>query len=235
MALAPDLADGYVARGWFRLSTDDDWSGGLFDLEKALALNPGNADVQRVYGRVQTWADRPSRGIAASHRATELDPLSARAWENLGTCYLLDGRFPEAEQALERALAISPEGSVASYWLGVTYLLQDRAQDALARFADAGDGFGHAGKAMAEHALGHADASRAALDELVSRFGHAFAYQIATVHARRGERDDAFAWLQRARDQRDGGLNIAKVDPLLASLRGDPRWAAMLKKFGFPE
>jgi serine/threonine-protein kinase len=88
---------------------------------------------------------------------------------------------------------------------------------------------------MAEHALGHADAARAVLDELVSRFGHAFAYQIATVRARRGERDEAFAWLQRAHDQHDGGLTIMKVDPLLASLRSDPRHAALLKKWGFPE
>ena len=41
--------------------------------------------------------------------------------------------------------------------------------------------------------------------------------------------------LNRAYQQRDGGLTDTKVDPLLASLRGDPRYTALLRKLNLPE
>ena len=52
------------------------------------------------------------------------------------------------------------------------------------------------------------------------------AYQIAEAYAWRGEKDKAFEWLERSYRQRDGGLSAIKYDPLLASIRGDPRYHA---------
>jgi hypothetical protein len=60
------------------------------------------------------------------------------------------------------------------------------------------------------------------------------AEQIAEVYAWRGEKDQAFQWLERAYQQRDGGLATIKYDPLLASLRGDARFAALLRKMKLP-
>ncbi len=40
----------------------------------------------------------------------------------------------------------------------------------------------------------------------------------------------AFQWLERAYEQNDGGLTEVKVDPVLASLRTDPRYHAFLVK-----
>ena len=91
-----------------------------------------------------------------------------------------------------------------------------------------------AGAALAEHELDNPAASQRALDDLITRFGHSGAYQIAQVYAWRGENDRAFEWLERARLQRDGGLINVKVDPLLRKLRGDPRYAAMLRRVNLP-
>ena len=60
------------------------------------------------------------------------------------------------------------------------------------------------------------------------------AYQIADIHAWRGEKDLAFQWLQTAYDQDDGGIAMMKFDPFLVSLHNDPRFAAMIKKVGLP-
>jgi hypothetical protein len=87
---------------------------------------------------------------------------------------------------------------------------------------------------MAEHTLGHAKESQRALDELIAKYAHDSAYQIADVYAWRGEADKAFEWLERAYVQRDGGLGGIKVDPVLKSLWTDARFAAMLKKLGLP-
>jgi serine/threonine protein kinase len=45
----------------------------------------------------------------------------------------------------------------------------------------------------------------------------------------------AFEWLERAYVQRDARLTSSKASPLLASLRGDSRYTAFLKKMRLPE
>jgi hypothetical protein len=90
------------------------------------------------------------------------------------------------------------------------------------------------GVAMAEHDLGHERESQQALDRLVAKHAQEAAYQIAEVHAWRGEKDEAFEWLDRAFAQRDEGLIGLKVDRCLASLRDDPRYAALLAKVNLP-
>ena len=87
---------------------------------------------------------------------------------------------------------------------------------------------------MAEHTLGNAGESQRALDELIAKYAHDSAFQIAEVYAWRGEADKAFEWLERAYVQHDGGLAFIKPDPLFQGLHTDPRYAAMLKKLGLP-
>ncbi|MCI0697474.1 hypothetical protein L0337_36385 [candidate division KSB1 bacterium] len=52
------------------------------------------------------------------------------------------------------------------------------------------------------------------------------------MYAGLGEKDQAFAWLQKAYDERDDFLLVIRVDPSFDSLRSDPRFAALLKKVG---
>jgi hypothetical protein len=56
----------------------------------------------------------------------------------------------------------------------------------------------------------------------------------AMATATRGETDKAFEWLERAYEQRDGGLSEIKGDPLLRSLEHDPRYRPFLQKMKLP-
>ena len=60
------------------------------------------------------------------------------------------------------------------------------------------------------------------------------AYQIAQVLAIRGERDQAFLWLDRALGNRDLGISLVLFDPLMAGLRADPRFAQFCTRAGLP-
>ena len=93
------------------------------------------------------------------------------------------------------------------------------------------------GLAIIEDAQGNRAASDAALAELLNRYSNnePATAQIAEVYAHRGDIDSAFKWLERGFAQRDPGLRWLKIDPLYASLRGDPRYKALLKKLGLPE
>jgi tetratricopeptide (TPR) repeat protein len=207
IALGPDLADGYAVRGWLRSTVTLDWSGGQADFEKALALEPGNAVAQRQYANLLLSLGRVAESIVATRKAIELDPLSAGAWSNLGSAYFIDrNQYREAREALDRALAINPESSFAKINLVTLELLESHVQEALSVARTAAEVWSQTGTAMAEHTLGHAKESQAALDELIAKYAHDSAYQIAEVYAWRGESNKAFEWLERAYVQHDGGL-----------------------------
>jgi serine/threonine-protein kinase len=99
----------------------------------------------------------------------------------------------------------------------------------------ADEGLRLGGVARAEYALGHAKESRQAIDELVAKGAQLWTVGIAEIYASCGEKDKAFEWLERAYQRRDGGLASMRNDMLLVSLRGDARFAAMLRRIGLPE
>jgi TolB-like protein/Tfp pilus assembly protein PilF len=235
ITLAPDLADGYAARGWMRSSITWDWSGGQADFEKALALDPGDASILRRYGILLGTLGRMTESITVTRKAIDLDPLSAAAWNDLAGDYLTDrSQLREARDALDRTLAINPESNFALYNLVQLELFEGHAPEALSAARKAGDVWRQAGISMAEHTLGHARESQAALDQLIAKYAHDSAYQITEVYAWRGESDKAFEWLERAYTQRDGGITLIKTDLLLEPLRSDARFATMVKKLGLP-
>lgn len=234
VALAPDLADGYTARGWLRSAFFLEWDMALADFEQARVLDPGNCAVQHYYARLMASYGRLDVAIDAHMKATELDPLSAWAWHHLGREFSSAGQFQKARDALSRALTISPEFTSANYHLGCLELREGRAREALSSFQRAGGMWNLAGTAMAEHSLGHPRESQQALDELIVKNAHDSSYQIAQAHAWRGEHDKAFEWLERAYVDRDGGLNRLKVDALLIPLRADSRFAEMVNRIGLP-
>jgi len=119
--------------------------------------------------------------------------------------------------------------------LSQIYITQGRPQDALPEIELVPFPLVRASLyAIAYYRLGRERESHAALSELIAKYHASGAYQIALVYAFRNQSDKAFEWLDRAYSQRDGGLTETKVDPLLKSLRNDPRYAAFLKKLNLP-
>jgi len=231
VALGPDLDEAYSARGLMRLVYLRDWAGAEADTRRALAINPSNAGAIRRLGLIQADLGRLEDGIDMLRRSTELDPLQSNTWNWLGILETAAGRFDAARATLARAQELAPDGEEVRASLTVLEILAGRPFEALAlvpkmepddrlRFA-----------AMAHHSLGHGDASRKALDELIAKFGHLDAAAIAEVHAWRGEFDQAFLWLDRALSQE---FEDIKYNPFLRRLRGDPRYAALLRKMKLP-
>ncbi len=234
--VAPNNAIGYAARSWLRTTFLWDWAGAQADIERALVLDPRNSDVQHQYARLLYCLSQVPAAIAAQKQATELDPLSSNAWENLGFYYLAVGDYARADAALGRAIEIEPTSVFALSNLGQLRLLEGKAQEALAAFRKIDfDIFQLRGVAMAEHSLGHSQASQQALDGMMEKYSKVAAFQIAEIFAWRGEQDKAFEWLERAYVQRDGGLFDMKSDIPLKSLRADARFKALLRKLRLPE
>jgi len=235
VTLAPQDAEGYAARGYLRNLYAWDWAGAEADFTKALLLEPAAGGVQAQYANLLGSLGRLPEAIAVAQKATKLDPLWASGWDALGRYQIFGRDFPSADEALRRALEIQPELAYALSHMGTLQLLEDNAAQALAtcRKIDF-EVLRLTCIAMAEHTLVHSKESQQALEELIAKHGKEAAYQIAEVFAWRGEKTEAFEWLERAYQQRDGGLSDVKVDVLLAGLHGDPRFEALLRKMNLP-
>jgi serine/threonine protein kinase/Tfp pilus assembly protein PilF len=235
VALDPTLADGHAARGRVRMLITWDWAGAQQDLEHAIALAPGNANAQLRYGQMMETLGRLPEALALLQQVVELDPLSATANQQLGICYTAMRDFAAARKSLQRALELAPGHGLALRALGLTELLDGRPAEALAIFQHhPQEWIQQFGIALAEHSLGNRAESQKALDRVIAMRGNAAQFQIAQIHAWRGERDLAFDWLERARERRHPGLSMIKYTPLLAGLRSDPRYAALLEKLRLP-
>ena len=236
VVLAPNEAEGYGARGALRSTISWDWTGAQADLEKALALDPGDSGVQRRYGSLLASLGRLPEAIAMTKKAIELDPLSGASWHTLSLYLMAATQFGAAREAIRRSREIAPEDVTNILNLGILQLHEGQAAEALATFRKIDFyGFRLPGIAMAEHTLGHVKESQQALDQLIAKHPQDSAYYIVGVYAWRGEKDKAFEWLDRAYQQRDRILYLIKLDPAMASLRGDARFGAMLRKLKLPE
>jgi TolB-like protein/Flp pilus assembly protein TadD len=235
VALGPDLAEAWSARGWLHAFVEWDWDRAESDMKNALRLNSGDAQAWRRYGFLLGALGRLPEALAAVRKSTELDPLFAEAWDNLGYLATASGDLATARSASSRALEIAPEQAYAADHLAVADLLEGHPALALAAFAKAGeDVFRLQGIAMAQHDLGRAAESGRALAELAAKHGHSSAFQVAQAYAWCTDRDRAFEWLARSYRQRDGGLSFLKSDPLLRKIRGDPRYVDLLRKMKLP-
>ncbi len=235
ITLAPNLALAYKARGYLRYTRLWDWLGAAADFKQALALDPNNAELLSSYSQSLFFTGQQKEAIAMARKATLVDPLSLATWHNLGLLLFSSGQDSEARQAWQHALEINPGARWPNYLLGYLDLKERKTGDAVAHFRVTDEAFKLTGTAMVEHTLGHTQKSDEALGILKTKYMAGSAFQVAAIYAWRGEKEQAFGWLDRAYEQHDSGMPRLRYDPTLASLHDDPRFAALVKKMGFSE
>jgi eukaryotic-like serine/threonine-protein kinase len=236
IALDPNLVDGLVVRGYLRTRLLWDWMGARVDFERALEVSPANPEAHRGYARhLLAPLGALDEGISHLRKAIEIDPLSPRAWSNLGALSTFRGDLDEAKTALNRSLEIAPDQMYAHGVLGIVLLLEGRPAEALEVFErSTEEEFRLRGSALAHYDLGDDASSRRDLDRLIEECATHAAIQVASVFAWRGELEQAFAWVDRARAQRDPGLPDIAVDPLFRKVRDDARYQAALRALNLP-
>jgi len=138
---------------------------------------------------------------------------------------------------MRTALRLSPGYAGGWFRLGVVLVRKGQGEAALeAMNKEQAENWRLPGLALAYIALNRGAEADAALKKAVEKYGDTMAFQIAEPYAYRGDRDQAFEWLERAYRQRDGGLALLlKTDPLFQDIKHDPRYAAMLRRLKLPE
>ncbi len=54
------------------------------------------------------------------------------------------------------------------------------------------------------------------------------------IYAGLGEKNQAFTWLEKAYEERASRLIWLKTEPMIDSLRSDPRFGELLRRLRFP-
>ncbi len=235
LALAPDSALAYLARGRLRVWADFDWRRGEADFQRALQLDPGNDAARIALGEVEASLGRPAVAARLTEQALVNDSLNARAWHALGTYLMSLQRLDEAAAKFHKAAELQPGMFGNQEQLAIIAILRGDAAAAMheAQLEHAGD-WRNAALARSLQIGQDRKAADAALADLIAHQAGKAAYQIAQVQALRGEADQAFFWLDRAWANRDAGISLLLFDPLMVNLRTDPRFVQFCAKAGLP-
>jgi TolB-like protein len=233
--IAPALAEAHAALGWVRFFGEWKFAEGLSELNRAKELSPANPTANDLLARVIVYLGRIDDAERQARQAVELDPLSVATQFNLARVLFIAGKLDEADAVGRKVAELQPSASSSHRWQVLVAVQRGDSETALREAQlEPDDGFRPFELALAHYVRGDLKAADAALADLVANSRNGLAYQIAQVYAVRGETDKAFEWLQISFDNHDGGTLSLGVDPLLRSLRDDPRYKNLLAKLGLP-
>jgi tetratricopeptide (TPR) repeat protein len=212
---------------------DNDLAGAARHLQRALALDPMDLDVLRNSATLLGSLSRLDEALALDEAVVRRDPVSVGALFNLGLDQRYAGRFDAAVASFRTVLRLSPGRGNAHAQLGTALLLKGDAQGALAEIEqETSEAWKMFGLPMAYHALGRKADSDSAMAALIAKYEKDAPYNIAYVHAYRGEADKAFEWLDKAVEYGDPGIGEILTESLFDKIHADPRWQAFLRKVG---
>jgi eukaryotic-like serine/threonine-protein kinase len=107
-ALSPDLADTYLALGFYHDAVRKDPTGALEQYALGLRGAPNNPELLVATALIQEQRGRWGEGYASLRKAQALDPRSVSIAWRLAYTLLWLRRYPEALQASNRGLALAP-------------------------------------------------------------------------------------------------------------------------------
>jgi tetratricopeptide (TPR) repeat protein len=237
VALDTGLAAGYAGLGYTLSFANWEWTKADSMFKRAIALDPSYAPARYWYMQLLALTGSKDAALAEGREALRLDPLSAVASFNYGIVAVASGKHDEGLAALERASELQPTYRFPYWPMAIEYARRAQREKAEATLrtylAQAANGQGVDTTLVRDVVgalIGHRDTSRSIVRLLATGVlpgESAAAWAFAAV----GERDSAFARLDKAIAMHSVQITVGlgNSEPFL---RGDPRWAALIKRVG---
>jgi adenylate cyclase len=228
--LDPNLADAHLALADVQLSSDWDWDGAQDSLDRAIALRPGDPDIIAKQARLKGILGEYPGALDLTERAISQDPLN-NSLVRSHIAFL--AQMDHVDEAVERAQFIvnaTPNTGGVHASLANLLIRLGKYEEALSEAEKEGFVFLRLElEARIYHQLGDNETAQQKLQELVDTFGDDVSWQVARVYATWGDKENAFAALERGFAVRDPGLVFIKGGRILDFLRDDPRYDDLLK------
>jgi tetratricopeptide (TPR) repeat protein len=238
--LDPGLADAHILLANMH-QQQWHWAEAEAEYRRALELSPSDPGAHFGLAHWLLTQGRMKEALALARRARELDPFAFSGVE-IGWILSNARRYDEAIQELRSAAAVEPEQPEVLLFLGGSLIDNGQPEEAIP---------------LLEKALSASDRSPAVIGWLITAYAHAgrrtdalrllgelkrrqqagYIPPIAFVNAYLGlgDNEQAFAWLERAYQEHSDFLQFLKVIPLVDPVRGDPRFADLVRRVGLDQ
>jgi tetratricopeptide (TPR) repeat protein len=216
-------------------------------LEAALTFAPQDGRIHYYYSQVLGGMGDFARAFVHAGQAMAAADADVRefATVNAGRLRYMAGDYDWVLAHYARYLEAHPDHWLAHFYRSLAFGAKGRFQEALVEakrsmpVTQGGDAGGVGMLALAYANAGQRDTARELLNELLqrdARHEHVVEYRIAAVYEALGERDEAFRWLDKDIDDRDGlgsWLVWLNHDPIWKSARSDRRFQDIKRRAGW--
>ncbi len=248
LTLDPLLGEAHISLAGLLLIEDWDFAGAEREYKRGLELSPSSVEGHHAYSHLLLLLGRIPESLAESQKILSLDPLTTLGPGHLAYHHLYAREYDQAIREYVPYLT-TEKGDVGAYYqLGDAYYQKGMFGEAVEQYlaALAVSGLPEADLAQLKQAFskdGIKGYFRKRIEQLsggpTTPYGNGGVRpenmtEIAGAYARLGDKDAAFAWLDRAFPQRPYGLVRLREDVTFDNLRGDPRYADLLKRIGLP-
>jgi serine/threonine-protein kinase len=237
--LDPSLSEAHASLGAIALFHDWNFTLAREELEKAVSFNPSNVSAYNWLALYHAFRGDTNTALDWARRGVKIDPLAApTSYGELFTLFVAR-RYEDVVECADRVLSLNPSYSEGYRCLGASLLALGRtgpAIDALRQAVKVGgaSAWAVANLAMALAFIGNTDEAERLLASLEQRARSEWISKmtLGVVYAALGRSDDAITAISRSIDDRDCWVVALGVEPAYDSLRGNPRFEALVERVG---
>jgi serine/threonine protein kinase/Tfp pilus assembly protein PilF len=230
------LAEAHLALAFIKQDAWE-WAAAEREFQRSLELNPNLADAHQRYGEYLGSIGRYEQAIAEIKRARELDPISPGVYNSMGGVLMIARQYDGAIDALKKSLELDQNSPIAHAFLGYVYAEKGMYAESIAAYQqfiklNGDDPSIQISLGLTYAKAGQREKARAILRQVETTKEYVSPNELATLYAALGEREQAFAALEKAFAAHDPQLRYLPSDFVYDSLRSDPRFADLLRRVG---
>src|SRR6185436_5637760 len=241
LAIDGQLAEPHATLG---LVNESSWQWGEAEkeLKQAIELNPNYPTAYHWYSILLKNVGRNDEAAAMIKRAQQLDPLSSVIGVNVSRMYQLQNNYDASIENSLKIIELDPNFGPAYEYLAFSYLKKGRNAEAIAAAEKAADLTNRAGITLGDMGYVYAASGKraeavAVIKELEAKYARkeAIGQYLSAVYAALGDKDQAFEWLEKDFQARNGKLVEIRWQLQSEALHDDPRYKDLLRRMNLPE
>jgi len=243
LELDPSLAEGHAALANTLAVYEWNWTEAELEFKRAIELDPNSAATYVRYAQVcLSPLGRSDEAIAAFKRALEIEPLDLSTGALASNAYYVARQYDRAIEQAKTVYDVDPSHVSGRYFLTEAYNGKGMYAEAIELSGQSLQTDPTSQLALATLGYAHAKSGqRRKAEEVINRYKeisktqYVAPFLVAMIYVALGEKEQAFVELEKSYAEQDWHCHRLKTEPLMDSLRDDPRYKDLLKRMNLPE